>query len=278
MEPIPDDTLRVMTLNIWNYNEPWTRRRDLIAEVVRQAGPHVIGFQEIRHDGRRNDEGKNQAEQLADRLPDYDYRFRPAQRNPEADQWEGLAIFSRLPILASSHLELSRDPQDPNDNHQRIVLHAKIQTSGGPFSFYTTNLSLSEQGRRRTVREIAGFVKRCPSGLPHVVVGDFNATPDEESVTYLTTEGGLADGWLAANGRGSFTTRGQGITFDGANPYTGKDEAGRRIDYIFLSQTGLDRLASCERVADRADVDGHMPSDHFGLAVDIQLSKRTRQL
>jgi endonuclease/exonuclease/phosphatase family metal-dependent hydrolase len=267
MDTALDGTLRVMTLNIWNYNEPWARRRDLIAEAVRQVGPHVIGFQEIRHDGKRNDGGKNQAEQLAERLPEYRYVFQPAQRNPEVDQWEGLAIFSLLPILSSSHRELSRDPKDLHDNHQRIVLHTEIQTSGGPFEFYATHLSLSEQGRRRTVREVARFVTHHPAGLPAVVVGDFNATPDEESVTYLTTEGGLADGWKTANGSAP------GITFDGANPYTGSNEVGRRIDYIFLSQAGAPRLASCRRVADPLAADGHMPSDHFGLAADILLGE-----
>jgi endonuclease/exonuclease/phosphatase family metal-dependent hydrolase len=268
MDPASDGTLRVMTLNIWNYNEPWTRRRDLIAEAVQQVQPHVIGFQEIRHDGKRDDGGKNQAEQLAEGLPGYRYLVQPAQRNPEHDQWEGLAIFSRLPILSSSHLELSRDPQDSQDNHQRIVLQAGIQTSGGPFSFCATHLSLSDRGRRRTVREVARFVKRPSSGLPGVVVGDFNATPAEESVTYLTTEGELIDAWSAANGSAP------GITFDGANPYTGSDESGRRIDYIFLSQAGAGRLTACWRVADQPAADGHMPSDHFGLAADILLEER----
>ena len=140
---MPKDTphiLRAMSLNIWNYNPPWPRRRELIVRAVRETDPDIIGFQEIRHDGARNDAGRNQAEQLAERLPDYRFVYRPAQRDPEDGRWEGLAVFSRLPFRSSSHIELSRDASDGRDNHQRIVLHAEIETPAGPLHFFNTHL------------------------------------------------------------------------------------------------------------------------------------------
>ncbi len=49
---------------------------------------------------------------------------------------EGLAIFSRLPIVESSWTPLSRDNADREDDHQRILLRARVRTpQGGMFTF-----------------------------------------------------------------------------------------------------------------------------------------------
>jgi exonuclease III len=65
------NTLRILTLNIWNYNDPWPKRRALITETIQKHQPDLIGFQEIRHSGEHDEDGKNQAQQLAECLPDY---------------------------------------------------------------------------------------------------------------------------------------------------------------------------------------------------------------
>ena len=262
--PAEATQIRVMTLNIWNYNEPWPRRRELIVDTVREVDPDVVGFQEIRHDGSRNEDGRNQAEQIAGRLPDYRFVSRPAQVDVEADRWEGLAIFSRLPLLNSDHIELSRDPADPRDNHQRIVLHAEIDTAAGPLHIYDTHLSLSREARQRTAREITAFALRHPA--PAVLVGDFNEIPSQEAIGHITREAGFLDAWPALH------PEDPGLTFSADNPYTGTDDS-RRIDYVFLRLGDAAHLRACRRVADRPAPDGHHPSDHYGLVVDLELDR-----
>ena len=264
--------LRAMSLNIWNYNPPWPRRRELIVRTVRETDPDIIGFQEIRHDGARNDAGRNQAEQLAERLPDYRFVYRPAQRDPEDGRWEGLAIFSRLPFRSSSYIELSRDASDGRDNHQRIVLHAEIETPAGPLHFFNTHLSLSRKGRSRTVREITAFVRRYSDGLPGILVGDFNEIPDGDPIRHITREAGFIDAWAHLH------PGEQGWTYAAENAYVrekggGKEGTGRRIDYIFIRPSGEGRagLLACRRIADRPAEDGRFPTDHFGLAADLRL-------
>jgi endonuclease/exonuclease/phosphatase family metal-dependent hydrolase len=254
-----------MTLNIWNYNDPWPRRRELIVDAVREVDPDVIGFQEIRHDGARDEDGRNQAEQLAARLPDYQIVIQPAQVDAGSDRWEGLAIFSRLPIASTDHVELSRDPSDSRDNHQRIVLHAEIDTSAGSLHVYDTHLSLSREGRRRTVREIAAFIDR--NAAPAVLVGDFNEVPEEEAIHHIAEGAGFLDAWPALH------PDDPGHTFSSDNPYTNADDS-RRIDYVFLRQGDLAHLRACRRIADRPASDGHCPSDHYGLVVDLELTPR----
>ncbi|MDA0710413.1 MAG: endonuclease/exonuclease/phosphatase family protein [bacterium] len=264
-------TLRVCTLNIWNYNDPWIRRRQLIVDTIREWQPDVIGFQEIRHSGSKNDGNKNQAQQLAQTLGDYTYIYQPAQRNPEKDEWEGLAIFSRLPIVGSSFVNLSLDPTDARDNHQRIVLHAQLNGPAGSFHFFNTHLSLSEQGRIRTTREITDYVAQYAGDLPSVLVGDFNDTPDRMSIRHITGDAGLCDVWDHLN------PDNPGWTFSSENAYVRQrnhdTRKAHRIDYIFAQprsgETG--RMITCKRIADTADPDGLFPSDHFGLIADIAL-------
>ena len=257
--------IRVMTLNIWNHNDPWPRRRELIVDAVREVDPDVIGFQEIRHDGARDEDGRNQAEQLSARLPDYQIVSEPAQVDADADRWEGLAIFSRLPIASTDHVELSRDPSDSRDNHQRIVLHAEVDTPAGPLHIYDTHLSLSRDGRRRTVREITAFTGRYAA--PAVLLGDFNEAPGEEAIRHITDGAGFLDAWPALH------PDAPGHTFSSDNPYTKTDDS-RRIDYVFLRLGNSARLRTCRRIADRSAPDGHCPSDHYGLVVDLDLAPR----
>ena len=257
-------TIRILTLNIWNYNDPWSHRRNLIVQTVNDTNPDIIGFQEIRHDGQHDENGNNQAQQLAEHLSDYCYIYRPAQQNPERDQWEGLSIFSRLPILSSSHIQLSRNPEDDRDNHQRIVLHAELKTPSRPVHFFDTHLSLSQNARNRTVREITAFTNRYP--LPHILVGDFNELPDQEAICHITAN--FQDAWNHLH------PDDPGHTYSSENTYIDqKSETrhGRRIDYIFVQPSPKSQLVTCNRTADQPDPEGHFPSDHFGLIADISL-------
>jgi len=260
-----------MTLNIWNYNPPWERRRELIAEAVEQGDPDVVGFQEIRHDGQRNVDGQNQAQQLAALLPGYRFIYRPAQRDPGEDRWEGLAMFSRLPLASSSAVRLSRDPDDGRDNHQRIALHAELAVGGSRLHVIDTHLSLSRKGRSRTVRELVAFAGRYAGDSPVVLLGDFNEAPEGEPIQYITGQGGYVDAW-------DHRHPGEpGWTFTGENAYvqakhSGAEVQGRRIDYIFVRSpsAGGAGICDCRVVANRRAVDGEFPSDHFGLLADIE--------
>lgn len=263
-------TLRVCTLNIWNYNDPWPKRRDLIISTITEHNPDIIGFQEIRHSGDKNDQGLNQAQQLATQLTDYDYIYQPAQRDPDKDQWEGLAIFTRLPIQDSSFIKLSQDPNDKRDNHQRLVLRAQVKTDAGTFNFFNTHLSLSQQGRIRTTKEITAYIKRYAGDMPSVLVGDFNETPDQEPIQHIIKQGQVIDAWANKH------PNDPGWTFTNENPFVrkGNDQrSGHRIDYIFVEppKNNTGELIACQRIADQPSADDLYPSDHFGLIADLTL-------
>ncbi|HEY65609.1 MAG TPA: hypothetical protein G4O02_13665 [Caldilineae bacterium] len=252
--------MRVMSLNIWNYNAPWPRRRELIIEAVRAADSDVVAFQEIRSDPDRDEldaDGRrlNQAQQIAMRLPDYPHLiFRPAMHY-RGGVWEGLAILSRLPIADQGWVPLTQDLTDPDDRHQRIVLHARFDLPDVSFHLFNTHLSLSRAARLRTVPEVLTYMDRFRG--PRLLVGDLNEHPDQAPMEILR-EAGWTDVWAALHpGEPGYTSR--------------SDEPWQRIDYAWASPELVPYLEAIELVADQPDEDGVFPSDHIGLVVTINV-------
>jgi endonuclease/exonuclease/phosphatase family metal-dependent hydrolase len=194
-----EDVVKVVSANLWNHNH-WELRKELIKEIISARNPALIGFQEVRSRKiSHQSKARYQVADLQDILPGYEFVFQPAMMFKEEASGrpelvhEGLAIFSRLPIISSDFLKLSyaihphnyfinflfrrRDPNDEADFHQRICLRVLVQTKSGPLNFMTTHLTLSESSRDRTLEEIGAFAEQ--SEFPTILVGDFNAGAPE---------------------------------------------------------------------------------------------------
>lgn len=218
--------------------------------AIREQAPDVIGFQEVR--ARKvavHNESRSQVADLAALLgPGYQYvpltasrstvtvshstfisshryTYVPAMGFAESEHeyvHEGLAIFSRFPIVASDHLRLSRDPNDGSDFHQRICMRARIATPLGFVNMMTTHLSLSKRARRRTLKEIGKWA--AESKEPSVLVGDFNAEFGARDSNPLVSKHGWHDAWADMHAAGA---KQKGWTFNTWEPKS-------RIDYVLL--------------------------------------------
>ncbi len=254
--------LKLATQNIWNYNEPWLKRREILAEELRRAAPDLIGFQEIRDDPAHNVDGKDQAAQLAELLPGYEYVFQPGMHYPtDPPSCEGLAIFSRFPFEHTSYLMLSRT-DDHDDHHQRLVLHAEVATPLGKVHFFVTHFSLSERTRKLQARELLDFVVETAGDELAVAAGDFNQWPDSPGYAILTQgEPRLDDVWVALRGEE------EGGTWP-------SDEPMERIDYIFCKPSVAELSKrfelSIEQLLENPARDGVLGSDHRGLMVTFK--------
>lgn len=235
----------VASVNIWNYNL-FESRLELLRRAV--AGADIIGVQEVRgklrlRPGRRA-RHRFQATSLSALLPDFDYVFQPAQmfveqaQGPHHTVHEGVAVMSRYPIRATHVLRLTLDRADPSDYHQRIALHAEIESPSGLLHFITTHLSLSERARRRTLKEIADYV----GGLdgPVVVTGDFNNPIGSDHAldpSFILAEAGLKDAYGDTESR-------QAFTFPSWDPI-------KRIDAVYTRGVSVDGVGMAGRDPER---------------------------
>lgn len=260
--------LKVLSLNIWNFDGPWEMRAKLIRAWIERLDPDVIGFQEVLVGP-----GLDQAREL---VPD-DYVVEWANC---LEFWDdetlgfGNAIASRWPITDREVAELP----GAEDGERRVALSLTIDAPFGPLSFTCTHLNhrlYHGWVREKQVIALGDLLRRrCPeNGFPPVLVGDMNAEPASTEMRYLTglhsLDGQstyLRDAWLLAGDGGP------GFTWSNDNSYARLTlEPNRRIDYVFVGvprDDGLGVIERCRVVCDEA-VDGVWPSDHFGLFAEL---------
>lgn len=261
---VNSNVIRVFNLNIWNYNEPWEVRRELIAEAIRREEPDLIALQEIQYLSWYEKDPRHQADQLAELLPGYSLIWQPAHhyRGLGANEkWEGLAILSRFPVVDRRCLLLSRDESDPDDTFQRIVLGAEVCTPGGALWLFTTHFPLSARARERVACEAYDFVVGTAGRHPFVLTGDFNARPDSAPIRFLT-------GRLALEGRRSNLVDAWALLHPDEPGFTSPTwEPRQRIDYIFVSP--LVEVHEIALAATEPNAQGVYPSDHCGLIAKL---------
>jgi endonuclease/exonuclease/phosphatase family metal-dependent hydrolase len=141
---------------------------------------------------------------------------------------------------------------------------------GDEFAFFTTHTEAYDKISRNRQRDelLAAVGKVAPNPVPVVLVGDFNATPDQVG---LPPE--LADAWVAAGGDPSSpdaATSGQA-----ADLRNERSELDTRIDFVFVR--GMD-VSDCRTVGASEDDRGHgvWPSDHACVVADLQIRQGLR--
>jgi endonuclease/exonuclease/phosphatase family metal-dependent hydrolase len=188
--------------------------------------------------------------------------------NPYERIEEGPAILSRYPIIKTDYLLLSRDPNDPNDAHQRICLHAVIDyPRWGLVDIYVTHLSLSERSREKTMLEIWRYIQRG-EGVTQVLLGDLNAEPQSRGIRFLQgkeeMEGeftDLTDAWLEKHEEAEPRSqdpidRKKKFTFPSDNP-------SKRIDFILFRGNGV--VKECEIIGQEPTKDTAKFSQNLGM-------------
>jgi endonuclease/exonuclease/phosphatase family metal-dependent hydrolase len=269
---IGDMQFKALTINIWNRQGPWPRRRLLLRQGIERMAPDVVGLQEVL-----NGPEDSQLQQLAAGLG-YEQVFGEAIARADGTSY-GNAILTRHPIARHEVFALPGSvPDEP-----RCVLLVEIELGHGRLPVLVTHLAWrGEHGyvREEQVAAIADIVDRVPRGsgvLPPILMGDLNASPEATEIRFLT-------GLHALNGRSICLSdcyaevgRPPGFTFDGihnafAAPW---HERPRRIDYVFVRGPDLANEARGKPLAAEVvfteTVDGITASDHYGVLATIAL-------
>lgn len=262
------NVLRVLTLNIWNRMGPWEQRVKLMREGIRKLQPDLVGLQEVLVH-----QGNSQADEIAAGLG-YHTAFGLAH-DLGGDMHFGNAVLSRWPITSCRAFPI---PIGEDDDEQRALVFTEIDSPHGKIPFFTTHLNWRfhhGMTREKQVLAIAAHVKaEAPaSGLPPLLVGDFNAEPEASEIRFLK-------GLQSLEGQSTFFAdcfgicgEGPGYTYDATrNPFAAEfHEYPRRIDYVFVR--GPDKAVRGKPLHARVVMDdvhgGVAPSDHYGVLAEL---------
>jgi len=269
-------TLKVLTVNIWHDQSPWSDRLVLLRNWIDRLDPDLIGFQEVLVG-----EGTDQVQEILGEAG-YHLDYGSAMTLPDRKHLEfGNAIASRWPITDREEIRLP----DRGDWEARAALSVTIDSPYGPLGFTCTHLHWQFNHGNVREKQVAllaerAWKRRPENGFPPIVVGDFNAEPDSDEIRFMTGRHSLAgqsvaflDAWEVAGDSSLPGEEGRGITWSNRNAYARVEyEPRRRIDYIFVGLPGRKGRGWVEecRVVCNKEEDGVWPTDHFGVYAELR--------
>ena len=183
--------LNVMSFNI-RYDNPedsldnWKYRKDRVANAIRFYDADIVGAQEVLH---------NQLEDLKARLPEYAVigvgRIDGKTKGEYSALWYNK---SRFTAVQSGYFWLSETPTVAGSNGwdgacERIATWAILKEKASGKQIFALNTHLDHVGvvaRREGVNLILSQIEKLSKGLPVVVTGDFNATPESDVIKHVT--------------------------------------------------------------------------------------------
>lgn len=255
------ETLRVMTYNIRFPNPQdganfWDNRRDVSIDMLRKYSPDLFGTQELFF---------RQGDEIVKALPEYVWLGNSRQG---VHHGEYMGVFykkDRFDLLEMGQFWLSETPNIPGSESWDVSLprmvtwvRLKDKRTNKEFYFLDTHFAHRQQddrARTESAKVIAAFVKKLPQGIPIVLTGDFNATPDTEAHKVLTSA--MTDAWDKAAER-----KGPVGTFHG---FRGGERDQGRIDWILFRAPW--KVTSAETVTMHAGE--KYPSDHYPVVADF---------
>jgi len=274
--------LRVLTMNIWTFTEPYAARMRLLRAGIRKLDPDLMTFQEAGLEGKRN--------QVKEVLSGLGYHVVHQFEVKKHDKrfTNGVCIASRWPVKVAELLSLQVTKHCLHYPYAALAVRVDAPAPVG--QMLLVNSKPSWQFSRERERELQAVAVARMTGkhsakeeFPPVLAGDFDARPDSASIRFLSGKQSLAgmsvhfrDAWAEA-GEGS-----EGLTWTTGSKYVAdfvkarlymQDHA-RRIDYIFVGSfhdyAKYASIRSCRVVMDKP-TSGVWPSDHYAVYAEIDV-------
>ncbi len=170
------ETVRLATANLHKRN----RETDRVVRFVDREAPDVLLLTELTYEWEKR---------LESSLRSYPYSVVVPR-----EDGQGIALYSRLPVLSSEVLWFAGD--------EVPTLEARIDVRGRPLLLFGAHPPAPRNARLYRLRNriYAGLADRVrASGEPLVVLGDLNSTSWGQSFGRLLEDGGLRD---TSEGRG----------------------------------------------------------------------------
>ncbi|GAB2447000.1 endonuclease/exonuclease/phosphatase family metal-dependent hydrolase [Conyzicola lurida] len=263
---VPPPALHVMTYNIRRRmtrlpprsRDNWSRRKHLLARVLRVEQPALLGVQEALLD---------QARFVGEALGP-DYRRIGYGRNPNTTG-EGCPVFydsRRLDLLGWRQFALSATPDVPGSRGwgnrvPRLVVAAEFRDRATGIAFRSFNTHFDHQSSAARLQSAKQLTRLIAQGSgPVILTGDANAGIHSAPYRQLTHEAGLVDAWLMPQRRLSEDW----TTFSNYRP---PKVGGKRIDWLLVGG-GVEVTAMG---INAVRFDGAAPSDHEPVQAVLRL-------
>lgn len=257
-------TIKVCTFNLrldteWDGNKRFTCRRPLIRKALLREQFDILGFQEVLPSMRA---------WLHKTLPDY--TLIGVGRGEELDDEQNPIAFRNdsFTAIGFDTFWLSPTPGQPGSRFPedqsvcpRICTFALLRHKETKKCLRVYNTHLDHVGERARQQGMAVILQRILSdetrypGIPLVLMGDLNATPDApflSGVTSLSLSTPLTD-----------VTAHIPVTFHGYHP----EKGGSKIDYIFTNLP-CDRAQTAPLTDQKGDL---TLSDHYPVSATLTL-------
>ncbi len=264
----PWQPLTVMSFNIRygtanDGDNHWTRRRDLLFDVVREQDADLIGLQEAL---------ASQIDEIVAAVPGYAVVGVGRDDGRAAGEFSAILFrTSRLRVAESGTFWFSDTPAVPGSKSwgnsiTRISTWARFIDRNGR-AFWHFNLHLDHQSQPSRVRSTELLARRIAErsdpAEPVVVTGDFNVGEDNPAIHTLVGRPGETVGTLVDTFRVLHRDATEVGTFTG---FKAGNTTGAKIDYV-LVQPGTDVLSAS---IIRTSRDDRYPSDHFPVVATIR--------
>lgn len=246
------DRLLVATLNILNLADRWHERLPLILADMAALQPDLLGLQEVVYPMQQDrligaaGEGHYQAVRGWAGRPEYGNSM--LVKEPLA-----FGAYERLDlgILRSAH---------------RVIVPLP---SGARLLFAVTHLHhppAATEERRAQVAQLVPWLDTSPAHDAMIVVGDFNADPEEPAYAGMVA-GGFRSAYRVANGAEPAVTWPSGLQA----PAMDTDGIPEPLDYIWVR--GAIEVEDARLAFNRPDPEDPTlyPSDHFGIAAHVRV-------
>jgi len=260
--------VKVVTINILFELEEWIQRRELLVNGLASEQADLIALQEVK---LPEDTSAWLAEKLG--MP-YVYLV-PKKPSDEHSTHYGVAILSRHPFLRQEMLDLQ--------SQGRVAQYVEVMVDGQPLVFCNGHYYWypgSHPERDLQLQRILDWLGQLAPAMPVIAVGDFNGTPDTSAIALM---------------RQHFTSA--YAAYHGQEPeYTCPTPLARRnwkklirhtwrnlvvnhtwrswrgtLDYIFVNHHV--QVQNCQLILNQPAPNTRTlyPSDHFGIAAELQI-------
>ncbi len=174
-------TLKVLSYNIHHANPPSEKKThidlDTIAAVIRSSGADLVAIQELDSITERSNR-VYQLKVLADKL---NMHFHFERTIPYEGGAYGIGILSKYPLETVKAYEL---PHVEGTEPRKLLL-ASIKYKGSSVIIGCTHIDYkTKEIKQRQTQTLLDIVNRLDNEVV-IIAGDFNATPDDESIRQL---------------------------------------------------------------------------------------------